>query len=343
MNKRPTMTSVAQAAGVSVATVDRVLNSRLPVKDGTADRVVLAAQKIGYHATELMRRRLLERAPLLTLGFCLQKQDDPFYQDLAAALREAAEQHAGLRCEARVEFMDQLVPRLIAERIHAVGMDVDALAVVALDHPYVNEAINALRALGKPVFTLLSDVSSPLRSAYLGIDNRKAGRTAAWAIARMAPRAGEVGILIGSQRYLGQESRESGFRSYFREHAPDFRVLEAHTNLEDQDLSQETVLDLLAAHPQMVGLCVAGGGSAGVVRALREEMPAQGLVVVVNELVPVTRSALIDGIVDLVIATPQQRLAQAAVRAMALSCDEHGSSLAVPEPLSFDLHTAESV
>lgn len=160
------MTSVAKAAGVSVATVDRVLNSRLPVKDGTADRVILAAQKIGYHATELMRRRLLERAPLRTLGFCLQKQADSFYQGLATALRQAAAASAEVRCEARIEFMDQLVPRSIADKILAVGMEVDALAVVALDHPYVNEAIDALRELGKPVFTLLSDVSSPLRNGY---------------------------------------------------------------------------------------------------------------------------------------------------------------------------------
>ncbi len=337
------MTSVAKAAGVSVATVDRVLNSRLPVKDGTADRVILAAQKIGYHATELMRRRLLERAPVRTLGFCLQKSADSFYQGLAAALRQAAAASTEVRCEARIEFMDQLVPRSIADKILAVGMEVDALAVVALDHPYVNEAINALRALGKPVFTLLSDVSSPLRNGYIGIDNRKAGRTAAWAIARMARRQGTVGVLVGSHRYLGQEIREIGFRSYFREHAPGFKVLEAQTNLDDRHLAHETVLNLIGAHPDLVGLCVAGGGSVGVVQALREEMPERGLIVVVNELIAETRSGLIDGVIDLVIGTPLELMGRSAVQAMAAACADDGAAGPGPEPLPFELHTSESV
>ncbi len=39
MAKRPTITDLARISGVSVATVDRVLNSRLPVREETARRV----------------------------------------------------------------------------------------------------------------------------------------------------------------------------------------------------------------------------------------------------------------------------------------------------------------
>ena len=51
MIKRPTIADLAHASGVSVATVDRVLNGRLPVREQTALRVVAAAESIGYHAT----------------------------------------------------------------------------------------------------------------------------------------------------------------------------------------------------------------------------------------------------------------------------------------------------
>ncbi|TIU74187.1 MAG: LacI family DNA-binding transcriptional regulator, partial [Mesorhizobium sp.] len=39
MAKRPTITDLARTSGVSVATVDRVLNNRLPVREETARRV----------------------------------------------------------------------------------------------------------------------------------------------------------------------------------------------------------------------------------------------------------------------------------------------------------------
>ena len=85
MVKRPTITDLARHAGVSVATVDRVLNRRLPVREDTARRVATAAEAIGYHAAGLLKRRLSE-VPRRTLGFLLQKRQDSFYQAFGAEL-----------------------------------------------------------------------------------------------------------------------------------------------------------------------------------------------------------------------------------------------------------------
>src|ERR1700679_4126623 len=71
MSKRPTVSDLARAAGVSVATVDRVLNQRHPVREGTADRVLRAAEAIGFHATALLKQRLRVDVPRRTLGFLL--------------------------------------------------------------------------------------------------------------------------------------------------------------------------------------------------------------------------------------------------------------------------------
>ena len=57
-NKRPTIATVAAHAGLSVATVDRVLNARAPVNPGTAEQVFQAAEAVD---AVLARRR----APLL--------------------------------------------------------------------------------------------------------------------------------------------------------------------------------------------------------------------------------------------------------------------------------------
>ena len=63
MVSRPTVADVAREAGVSVATVDRVVNARLPVREDTTRRVLEAAQKLGFHATGLIRSRLREQLP----------------------------------------------------------------------------------------------------------------------------------------------------------------------------------------------------------------------------------------------------------------------------------------
>ena len=177
MGKRATITDLAREAGVSVATVDRVLNRRLPVREDTALRVVAAAESIGYHATGLLKQRITE-VKQCTFGFLLQKRDDDFYRALGVELQNATKAATYLRGKAIVEFMDELVPSFIAAKIRELGARVDVLAVVAVDHPLVSEAVEEIVAKGKSVFTLLSDLTTPARSGYIGVDARKTGRTA---------------------------------------------------------------------------------------------------------------------------------------------------------------------
>lgn len=319
MAKRPTISDLARESGVSIATVDRVLNRRLPVREDTAMRVVAAAEAIGYHATGLLKQRLIE-TPQRTFGFLLQKRNDEFYKSLAAELVSVTKAAAAIRGRAIVEFMDEIVPSMIAARIIETGARVDALAVVAVDHPLVNEAIALVTSKGKPVFLLLSDVTAPGRTGCLQVDTRKSGRTAAWAISRLAGAPGKIGILLGSHRYLSQELAEISFRSYMREHAPEFQLLEPLINLDDQRIAYEAVSDMLGSNPDLVGLYVAGGGTDGAIRALREDGGGRRIVTVCNELMPLTRAAVIEGLIDLVLATPIAELSRQAVDAMAMAC-----------------------
>jgi LacI family transcriptional regulator len=326
VKRRPTITDLAEKAGVSVATVDRVLNKRHTVREITVRRVLNAAEELGYHATGLLQRRLQEQVPERTLAFLLQKRTDHFYQTLGADLATATRKASDIRGKPIVEFIDELSPAAVVEAMRTVGDKADAIAVVAVDHPHITEEIGRLHARGVPVFTLLSDLSAPLRAGYIGLDSRKAGRSAAWTIARLAKQPGKVGIVVGSHRYLGQELAEISFRSYFRELAPEFQLLEPLINLEDVRIAYDATLDMLKRNPDMVGFYAAGGGVEGIIRALREKPSGDHIVFVCNEIDPNTRAGLIDGVVDMVLATPTALLAEKAVEAMA-------KAAAAPAPL----------
>jgi LacI family transcriptional regulator len=342
MAKRPTINDLAGAAGVSVATVDRVLNRRLPVKDSTAFRVVEAAEKIGYHATGLLKRRLTE-LPARRLGFLLQKRGDLFYRALADGLAHATHEAPAIRGKAVMDFVDELVPQTIAKKLRELAGRCDAIAVVAVDHPHVNEAIGEAAAKGTPVFTLLSDVSAPERAGFAGVDSRKAGRTAAWAVSRLARGEGKIGLIVGTHRYQGQELAEISFRSYFREHAPRFQLLETIVDLEDDRIAYEATLDILGAHPDLRGIYNAGGGMLGMINALRDEGAGGRVAAVCNELLPYSRAALIDGTIDLVLATPIAALSARLVEAMAHAA-EGGAKKGIEEiVLPVELYVSENV
>ncbi len=183
-------------------------------------------------------------------------------------------------------------------------------------HPKVHRALEDLAASGTPVFALLSPLNTAACSGFAGSDGRQAGRTAGWAMSRFAPSGGEMGILIGSHRYIGQEDREAGFRSYMREYAPQMRLRDSLVYLDDPAVAYEAVQELLRAAPDLAGLYHCGGGVEGAVRALRESGRGRQILYICHEDTPYSKEGMMEGIVDLVLATPVAEVAAAAVQAM---------------------------
>ena len=116
MAKRPTITDLARISGVSVATVDRVLNNRLPVREETARRVYEAATGIGYHAAGLIKQRMRHELPEYRLGFLLLRREDVFYSEFARELELAVSQSQRFRGVAAVDFASSLAPDEIVDR-----------------------------------------------------------------------------------------------------------------------------------------------------------------------------------------------------------------------------------
>ncbi|MCV0395102.1 MAG: LacI family DNA-binding transcriptional regulator [Rhizobiaceae bacterium] len=344
MPKRPTVADIAREAGVGVATVDRVLNARAPVRAETARRVYEAAEAVGYHGTSLMRRRAQEALPSHRFGYLLQRPDQIFYQDFARELREAtAAPHAGFRSDALLSFLPSQKPSDIVEHLRDMARKVDAIAMVAVDHPAVTTAVAEIERSGKPVFSLLSDFAPGVRRGYIGTNNRKVGRTAGWLVAKAAPVKGKVAIFVGSHRFHGHEMREIGFRSYLRETAPELELIDTQVSLEDDDLAHEATLDLLRRHPDLVAIYLAGGGTEGAISALREEAVAPSQVLICNEINPVTRAALADNIATAVIATPLRALSATLVAQMANAVGGHDADPPGQTFLPFDIYVSENI
>jgi LacI family transcriptional regulator len=318
---RPTVADVARHAGVSVATVDRVINARLPVKAKTAILVREAADALGFHAASLIRKRSEPDRPLMTLGFILQRHSVQFYGALGAALSNATLSNSAINGVPIVEYLDDLTPAHVADRIRKMAARTDGIALVAADHPHVSKAIADVREAGKPVVALLSDLSAPARAAYIGVDWRKTGRTAGWAMTNLTKHDGDVALIIGSHRYLATEACEISFRTYVRENAPHLHLLETLVNFEEPRLAYQGTLDLLQRAPNLVGIYMVGGGVEGVMEALRESEAASRITTVCHDLTDDTREGLVDGVLNFVIHQPRESLAAATVQALINAVD----------------------
>ena len=343
MARRPTITDVAREAGVSIATVDRVLNAREKVREDTAARVYEAARRIGYHAAPLIGQRVHADLPRMRFGFVLHKGRQAFYQALRAELERAVAMAPGVRGQAVFEFSSSQSPGEFAGLMEGLSNRADVVAATAVTHPDVTEAVVRLGAQGIPCFALLNDFAQGLRPNYVGLNNIKVGRIAAHIIAQTARRPGKIAVFVGGYRWHGHELRETGFRSYFREYAPDLTILDTLVNLETRQLTYEATLDLLGRHPDLRGIYCAGGGMEGAIAALRELRAPGEVQLVVNELTPESRSALVSRHVAMVISTPLQKLCSDLVTLMIDAVHNGVPPVSGQHFLQPDLYLPESV
>ena len=181
---------------------------------------------------------------------------------------------------------------------------------MALEHPAVREAVNALAERGVPTVTLISDIANTRSVAYVGLDNRAAGRTAGYLMARfIGARSAKVAMIAGSLSYRAHEEREMGFLHLFEELYPAIQVVGLREGHDDGAKNYRQTKMLLAQHPDLAGVYNIGGGADGIARALREAGREQEVVFIGHGLTPDTRGFLIDGVMDAVITqNPQDAL-----------------------------------
>ena len=327
MTRRPTIKDVAEAAGVSPTTVDRALNGRLQVREETLRKIAEAAHRVGYHARGLIDQRLTTAVPAMRFGFVLLKERQEFYQNFRRALEAAVAARTDVRGQAVIRFAASQSPEEFARLLQQTGAEADALAAVAVNHQSLDRVVQDLQALNVPTFSMLNDFAQGIRRNYIGMNNMKVGRQAAWIISKICHQPGKVAIFVGGNRWHGHDLREVGFRAFAREAAAGFHVLDTLVNLETRQLTYEATLDLLGRHPDLRGIYVAGGGMEGAIAALRESRAPGEVVLVVNERTKESRAALLDGYVQMVIATPLDELCRDVVALMVAARGGGGEGL----------------
>ena len=318
---KATIEDVAEEAGVSVATVDRVLNGRAAVRPQTADRVEKAIRRLNYQPDRLAAR--LARAREYRFCFILPEGANAFMLALGDAVQDEALRMAREKVVIDLRYTDVFDAQKLSNTLDSIGPIYDGVAVVALDHPRVREAINALAERGVTVVTLVSDVPSSKRIHYVGIDNSAAGRTAATLMGRyLSGRRGKVGLIAGSLSLRDHIERQFGFEQVMAHDFPNLTILPVREGRDDRDKVQAVADQLLADHPDLIGLYNVGAGSGGIAAALDHAGRARDVVFITHELTEDTRRALIDGTIDIIINQDAGHEVRSAIRVLMSKADK---------------------
>lgn len=196
-----TLADVAQAAGVSVRTVARVMNNSPAVKEATARRVEAIARDLGYRSNELARS--LKGARSRTLGLLVPDISNPFFALCCRAIEAAAYRrgYTILLCDsdASADRQREYVDLLIRRRV-------DGLIVAPT--PGGDTGLHPDRLNGIPIITI--DRPSKACTARVVVTNRTGTFEATAHLA--AHGHSHIAFLGGAKPLYTTRRRLAGFR-----------------------------------------------------------------------------------------------------------------------------------
>ena len=306
MGKRPTIQMVAERAGVSRGTVDRVINNRSYVRAEVRQRVLAAMQELGYlsPAARAAAQPVEQTFQPVKLGVILPNSfDHHFRTEIMRGVDAAREELADFKVQVEVAACQTDIPREAIELLgEMTARGVQGIALCALDDVAIAARVDELAEQGVPVITFNSDLPTSRRLCFIGQDYRRSGRIAAELMSKCIPQDAKLLATVANLEFNGHRSRLDGFCERMREKGFGAGQIEVVETFNDYHTTYRKVAEVLQRTPDLAAVYLANQSVAGGAEAIREAGRQGEIRVICHDVSENTRRLLGEGVVDLAIS-----------------------------------------
>ena len=241
-----TINYIAELAGVSRGTVDKVIHERPGVRPAVREHVMQVIRQTGYQPIH----RSLEPTSK-TVAVIMPRTTDTYFAALKAEL--------DARCD--------LLPDLTLRYHFCESTDIDS-QLAALQHPADAWLIRGVRSerlrirlkqLECPIFFLDAEVPGVSSVCTFCEDNYQGGRIAASLLSKCMGRYGKAAVLAGSPEIASHCQRLDGFLDYLQEHCPEIEVVAQLFSQDQSVIAYTQACRTLDQFPELKGFCNLAG------------------------------------------------------------------------------------
>jgi len=199
---RPSVADVAKYAGVSTATVSRVLNDSQSIRPQTREKVQKAVQALGYQLPESNPVMKLNGAKLVLV--LVPNIENPFYAGIVNGIEASAREHnysvvlTNTQGDSWVElkYLDMLEQKQVA-------------GVISLDP--MTAQLNLPERIVHLPWVACSEYVPNSEIAYVSIDHKQAARDAVLYLVSKGHK--RIALVNSDERYIYAQQRQEGYVS----------------------------------------------------------------------------------------------------------------------------------
>jgi LacI family transcriptional regulator, repressor for deo operon, udp, cdd, tsx, nupC, and nupG len=205
---RARLSDIARQAGVSEATVSRVLNDRPGVSADTRQAVLTALDVLGYERPERLRKR---SAGLV--GLVVPELENPIFPAFAQVIESALAQsgYTPVLCTqtpggvTEDEYVDMLLDRQVSGIVFVAGLHADTTATKDRYERLVQRPL--------PI-VLINGYTTGIDAPFVSCDDRLAGEMAVSHLVALGHR--RIGFISGPDRFTSVQRKLAGYHSALR-------------------------------------------------------------------------------------------------------------------------------
>lgn len=286
-----TVKEIAEMAGVSRGTVDRVINNRGGVKKEVEDRIRKIVEQLDYKPN-LVAKGLAKKNMDKKIGVILNAHDNPFYKDVILGVEAKDKEIVDfgfktlLRTTHCYDIEEQLkrIDELVAEDISGLILS-----------PINSECIaNRLNELNIPIVTVNTDIPDVAKLCYVGSDYLQAGYVAA-NIFGITGHRHKIGIVTGNKLILGHNMRIQGFKEAIEQEQYPIEILGVYENDDTDIKSYLATKQMLEEHPELTGIFFAAGGIEGGLKAVEDLGLLKKVMLITVDTIESVKKNLLEG------------------------------------------------
>ncbi len=306
MTKKVRIKDIAERAGVSVGTVDRVLHKRPNVSPVARKKIEAALKEMNYqpnvYASALASNRSYKFVMILP-----KHVKTAYWEEIEEGAQKATSNHRDFNIELMIVYFDRFDSKSFTKAAsEAMAQKPDGIILVPRDLTTTRKFTDRLHEEKIP-FVMLDSFMPDLKPlAFFGQDSFNSGFFAGKMLMMMSGQNTKKVLMMrplvnGKAPSKQQANREEGFRHYMIDHFPDVEIINLDLKEDTQKYATEIFSKFLNDNPD-IKTCITFSSGAYVMGEYLSETNKRNIQVMGYDMTPRNERCLMDGSIDFLIA-----------------------------------------